>query len=96
MHPKVPPSPKKQWRQDEFINFHLIRNWRPSKKDDHIKISQFTKFEPLSVDFNCVEGSQKSEKLEMDLRNSFSELETFVWNLGDLWQVSAWLLCNKT
>ena len=32
----------------------------------------------------------------MDLGNAVSELETFVLNLGDLWQVTAWLLRNKT
>ena len=30
---------------EEFLNFHLIGNW--NKSQDHIKISQFTKFEVL-------------------------------------------------
>ena len=33
-------------------------------KKNHMKISQFTKFEVLSFDCNHVEGFQKSEKLE--------------------------------
>ena len=45
----------------EFLNFHLIGVHR--KKDD-IKISQFTKFEVLSLDCNHVEGFQKAKKLE--------------------------------
>ena len=40
----------------------LFRNWRLYKKD-HIKISQFTKFEVLSLDCNHVEGYKKSEKI---------------------------------
>ena len=50
--------------RDELLNFHLIRNWSPDHKKDHIKISQFTKFEVLSLDCNHVEGFQKSEILE--------------------------------
>ena len=42
------------------LNFHLIKNWSPNKessilrKKDHIKMSQFTKFEVLSLDCNHV------------------------------------------
>ena len=43
---------------DEFLNFDLIN------KKYHIKISRFTKFGVVSLDFNHVEGFQKSEKLE--------------------------------
>ena len=32
----------------------------------------------------------------MDLEDAISELETFVWNFGDLRQVTAWLLRNET
>ena len=31
----------------------------------------------------------------MDLRDAISELETFVWNSGNLWQVTAWLRRNR-
>ena len=65
---------------DEVFNFH----WSPSQ--DHIKISQFTKFEVLLLDCNHVEGFQISGKLVtcLDLRDAISELETLVWNLGDI------------
>ena len=46
---------------DKFLNFHSIRNGVHHKKD-HIKISQFTKFEVLSSDYNHVEGFQISGK----------------------------------
>ena len=42
---------------------------------DHIKISQFTKFEILSLHYKRVEGFKKSEKLE-----ALYELEIFVRN----------------
>ena len=48
---------------DKFLNFHSIRKSVHHKKD-HIKISQFTKFEVLLLDCNHVEGFQKLEKLE--------------------------------
>ena len=33
----------------------------------------------------------------MDLGDAITELETFnIWNLGDLWQVVAWLLRDET
>ena len=32
----------------------------------------------------------------MDLGDAILELETFVWNLGDLWQVTAWLHRDET
>ena len=51
---------------DEFLNLNLKIGARHKK--DHIKISQFTKFEVVSLDCNHVEGFQKSEK--------------FVWNWG--------------
>ena len=38
----------------------LMKKW----KEDHIKISRFTKFEVLSLDCDHVERFQKSEKLE--------------------------------
>ena len=47
----------------KMFNFCLIRNGVHHKKD-HIKISQFTKFEVLWSDYNHVEGFQKSEKIE--------------------------------
>ena len=31
----------------------------------------------------------------MDLGDAISELETFPWNMDDLWQVTAWLLRNE-
>ena len=43
--------------RDNFLNFHLIRNWSPSQE-----ISQFTKFEVLSLECNRVEGFQKLGK----------------------------------
>ena len=46
---------------DKFLNFDLIKNWR--RKKDHIKISRFTKFGVVSLDFNHVEIFQKSEKI---------------------------------
>ena len=49
---------------DEFFNFHFIRNWSPSHERSQIKISQFTKFELLSLECNRVEGFQKLKKLE--------------------------------
>ena len=50
---------------DKFLNFNFIRNGVHQKKD-HIKISQFTKFEVLSLDCNHihVEGFQKLAKLQ--------------------------------
>ena len=62
-------------------------------KKDHFKISQFAKF-----DCNHVEGFPNSEKLETlyGFWDANSELETFVWSLGNLSQVTAWLLCNET
>ena len=55
-------------------------------KKDHFKISQFAKFEVLSLDCNHVEGFQNSEKLVTlyGFGDANSELETFVWSLGDL------------
>ena len=32
----------------------------------------------------------------MDLGDAISELEWFVWNFGELWQLTGRLLCNKT
>ena len=49
---------------EEFSNFHFIRNWSPSHERSQIKISQFIKFELLSLECNRVEGFQKLEKLE--------------------------------
>ena len=70
---------------EQCLNFHLIRTWSPSQERSP-KINQVSKFEVLSFYCNNVEGFQKSEKLEtvLDLGDAISELETFVWNLGDL------------
>ena len=46
-----------------FLYFHQSEIGVLHKKG-HIKISQFTKFEVLSLDCNHVEGFQISEKLE--------------------------------
>ena len=52
---------------------------------DHTKITQFTKFEVLSLDYNHVEGFQKSDKLEtLWIWGTPSQNETYVWHLGDL------------
>ena len=48
---------------DKLFNFHLVRNWSPSR-EDHIKISQSTKFDVLSLDCNRVGGFEKLERLE--------------------------------
>ena len=32
----------------------------------------------------------------MDFGDAISDLEWFVWNFGELWQLTGWLLCNKT
>ena len=32
----------------------------------------------------------------MDLGDAISELEWFVWNFGEFWQLTGRLLCNKT
>ena len=55
-------------------------------KKDHIKISQFTKFEIVSLDCNHVEDFQNIGKNRdsIDLGDAISESETFVFNLGDL------------
>ena len=60
----------------ESGELELIKNW----KEDHIKISRFTKFEVLSLDCDHVEGFQKSEILETlyAFGEVISELETFV------------------
>ena len=49
--------------KDELLNFHLSEIGVNYKKG-HIKISQFTKFDVLSLDFNHEESFQKSAKLE--------------------------------
>ena len=48
---------------DEFLNF-ISSEIGVHHKKDQIKISQFTKFEFLSLDCNHEEGFQNSEKLE--------------------------------
>ena len=50
---------------NEFLHFYLIRNWTVHHKKDHIKFSQFTKFEVLSLECDHVEVFQNSEKLEI-------------------------------
>ena len=49
---------------DEFLNFHFNQKIGVHYKKDHIKVSQFTKFEVLLLDCNRGKGFQKSEKLE--------------------------------
>ena len=50
---------------NEFSNFHLIKPViGVHHKKDHIKISQITTFEVLSLNWNHVKGFQNSEKLE--------------------------------
>ena len=53
----------------------------PVLKTMETEISQFTKFQALSLDCNHVEEFQKSEnyRLCMNLGDAISELETFVW-----------------
>ena len=57
---------------NEFLNFHLIRNWSPN----------FAKFEVLSLD--CNHAAFKNRKIMHFMEDAISELEPFVWNLGDL------------
>ena len=47
-----------------IMRFTATRKWPivVHHKKDHIKISQFTKFEVLLLDYNRVEGFQKSVK----------------------------------
>ena len=69
--------------EDEFLNFHYIGNWNPSQKD-HIKISQFTKFEVLSLDCNHVERFKKKKKKRGKIRDRVKHRGKidFVWVLG--------------
>ena len=61
------------------LNKRKIKQPKSVESQDHIKISQFTKFEVLSLDCNYAEGFQKSE-----MGDDISELETPGWNLSDL------------
>ena len=52
-------------------------------KEYHIKISQFTTFGDVSIDFNHVEGFQKSETLE-----TLCGFEgRHIWNSGHLYEI---------
>ena len=51
------------------LNFHLIRNWSSSQEKDHIKSSQLTKFEVLSLDCKHAGGFKKKN----------GKIRDFVW-----------------
>ena len=54
-------SSNEDWAR--VLNFHLLETG-VHRKNDRIKISQFTKFMVLSLDSNHVEGFQKHGKIE--------------------------------
>ena len=58
------PAPEFKWRLGTSFNFSFNQNFGVHHKKDHIKVSQFTKFEVLPLDCNHVKGFQKSEKLD--------------------------------
>ena len=77
---------------NEFLNFNYkLRNETHHTKD-HVKISDFAKFER--------QPSSRVLKIQIKetsygLGDAISELGWFVWNFGELWQLTGRLLCKK-